>query len=82
MPMSIFKKFPLRCNGLSQGQKDLVATLAPTVKAVVDTPQVAETIQKGVITLMDAVPPLMKGLDEVAKIHPFIGGTSPFLSSI
>ena len=42
-----------------------------------DTPQIAETIQKGVDTFMEAVPSLMKALDEVAKIHPFISGTSP-----
>ena len=43
-----------------------------------DTSQIAETIQKGVNTFMEAVPPLMKALDEVAKIHPFINGSIPF----
>lgn len=43
-----------------------------------DTPQIAETIQKGVNTFMEAVPPLMDALDAVAKIHPFITGASQF----
>lgn len=43
-----------------------------------DTRQVAEAIHKGVDTLMEAVPPLVKALDEVAKIHPFISRASPF----
>ena len=82
MPTSIFKKISLKCNGLSQGQQNLISTLAVPAKALVDTPQVTETIQKGVNTFMETVPPLMKALDEVAKIHPFISGTSPFPSSI
>lgn len=43
-----------------------------------DTRQVAEAIHKGVDAFMEAVPPLIKALDEVAKIHPFISRTSPF----
>lgn len=59
------------------GQQDLLNTLAAPAKAVMDIPQIAETVHKGVATFMDAVPPLMKALDEVAKIHPFISGKSP-----
>ena len=55
----------------------MVDALAAPAKALMDTPQIAETIQKGVDTFMEAVPALMKALDEVAKIHPFISGTSP-----
>ena len=58
----------------------MVDTLAVPVKALMDTPQIAETIQNGVNTFMEAVPILMKALDEVAKVHPFISGASPFLS--
>ena len=58
-----------------QGQ--LVNRFTVTMEAVMDTPQIAETIQNGVNTFMEAVPSLMKALDEVAKIHPFISGTSP-----
>jgi len=57
----------------------VVDTLAVPVKALMDTPHLAENIQKGVNTFMEAVPALMKALDEVAKIHPFISGTSPLL---
>ena len=59
---------------LSPGQQTIVNTLAVPAKALMDTPQVAETIQKGVNTFMEAVPVLMKALDEVAKVHPFISG--------
>ena len=48
------------------------------MKAVMDTPQIAEAIKDGVNTFMEAVPSLMKALDEVAMIHPFISGTSSF----
>lgn len=58
-----------------QGQ--LVNRFTVTMEAVMDTPQIAETIQNGVNTFMEAVPSLMKALDEVAKIHPFISGASP-----
>jgi hypothetical protein len=44
------------------------------VKAVLDTSQIADVMEKGVNTFMEAVPSLMKALDEVAKIHPFISG--------
>lgn len=42
--------------------------------ALLDTSQVADIIEKGVNTFMEAVPSLMKALDEVAKVHPFISG--------
>jgi len=59
---------------LSPGQEAVVDTLAAPVKALLDTPQIADAIQKGVNTFMEAVPSLMKALDEVAKVHPFISG--------
>lgn len=52
----------------------MVDILAVPAKALLDTPQIADAIQKGVNTFMEAVPSLMKALDEVAKIHPFISG--------
>ena len=67
---------------LSQGQQAVVDTLAVPAKALMDTPQIAESIQKGVNTFMEAVPILMKALDEVAKVHPFISGTRPFQLSM
>ena len=52
----------------------MVDTLAAPAKALLDTPHVADAIEKGVNTFMEAVPSLMKALDEVAKVHPFISG--------
>ena len=43
--------------------------------ALPNTPQIADAIEQGVNTFMEAVPALMKTLDEIAKVHPFISGT-------
>ena len=61
----------------SQGQLTVVDTLATPAKALLETPQIAQTIQRGVSAFMEVAPSLMAALDEVAKIHPFIGGASP-----
>ena len=58
----------------------MVDTLAVPAKALMDKTQIVETIQKGVDTFMETVPILMKTLDEVAKIHPFISGAGSLLS--
>ena len=63
----------------SPGQQTVVETLAAPAKALIDATQIADKIHKGVDTFMEAVPALMRGLDEVAKIHPFISGTGPSL---
>lgn len=52
----------------------MVDTLAAPAKALLDAPHIADAIEKGVNTFMETVPSLMKALDEVAKIHPFISG--------
>lgn len=67
---------------LSPGQQTVIDTLVVPVKALMDTPEIAENIQKGVNTFMEAVPVLIKALDEVAKVHPFISGAIPLLSPI
>jgi len=59
---------------LSDGQQAVANVLAAPAKALVDTPQIADAIEKGVNAFMEAVPVLMTALDEVAKIHPFISG--------
>jgi len=59
---------------LSDGQQAVIDTLAVPAKALANTPQIADAIEKGVNTFMEAVPALMKALDEVAKVHPFISG--------
>jgi len=58
----------------SPGEEAVVNTLAAPVKALLDTPQIADAIEKGVNTFMETVPSLIKVLDEVAKVHPFISG--------
>ena len=40
--------------------------------------QNAEIIEEGVTTFLDAVIPLVAALDQVAEIHPFIGGATLF----
>ena len=64
---------------LTPGEQTVVDMLAVPAKALMNTPHIAENIQKGVNTFMEAVPSLMKALDEVAKIHPFISGASSLL---
>jgi len=57
----------------------MVDTLAAPAKTLLETPQMADAIQKGVDTFMEAVTSLVKALDEVAKVHPFISGEpNPF----
>ena len=63
----------------SPGQQTVVETIAAPAKALIDATQIADKIHKGVDTFMEAVPALMRGLDEVAKIHPFISGAGPSL---
>jgi hypothetical protein len=60
---------------LSDGQEAVANTLAVPAKALMDTRQVADAVEKGVNTFMEAVPALMAALDEIAKVHPFISGT-------
>ena len=64
---------------LSPGQQTVVDTLAVPAKALMDTTRIVETIQKGVDTFTEAVPILVKTLDQVAKIHPFIYGAGSLL---
>ena len=59
---------------LSDGHQVVVNTLAVPVEALANAPQIADAIEKGVNTFMEAVPVLVKVLDEVAKVHPFISG--------
>jgi len=59
---------------LSDGQETVVDTLAVPSKALMDASQIANAIEKGVNTFTETIPVLMKALDEVAKVHPFIAG--------
>ena len=86
--VTFYARFPLGANlpwkaGIddtltpSQGQLTVVGTLATPAKALLETPQIARTIHRGVNAFMEVAPSLMRALDEVAKVHPFIGGASP-----
>jgi len=59
---------------LTVGEQAVVDTLATPAMALVNAPQIADAIEKGVNAFMETVPVLMKALDEVAKVHPFISG--------
>ena len=61
----------------------MVDTLSVPAKALMKASNIdiAEAIHNGVNTFMEAAPPFMKALDEVAKLHPFISGMSLFLVS-
>jgi hypothetical protein len=62
----------------SPEQQAAVDALAAPVEALMGIPQISDPIREGLSTLVEAVPQIMKALDEVAKIHPFIGGASLF----
>ncbi|TCD65461.1 hypothetical protein EIP91_002675 [Steccherinum ochraceum] len=56
----------------SNDPKGLVSTGIATVKAVLDSSGALKAIEAGVNSFVDDIPWLMKGLDEVAKIHPVV----------
>lgn len=60
---------------LSYLQEAVADTPLPQpVEALLGAPQITDVIQKGVNTFMESVPSLIKVLEEVAEIHPFISG--------
>jgi hypothetical protein len=59
----------------SDGQQAVANVSAVPAKALVGAPQIADAIEKGINTFMEAAPIFVKILDEVANIHPFIRGT-------
>ena len=59
---------------LSDGQQAMVDTLAVPAKALMDTSQIANGIAEGVNAFMYVIPGIVKALDGIAKIHPFIEG--------
>jgi len=60
---------------LTVGEQAVVDTLATPVMALVDTPQIAGAVEEGANHFINTFLVLMKALDEVAKVHPFISGT-------
>ena len=59
---------------LSDGQQAVINTLAASPKALMDVPRIADDIEKGVDTFMEAAPIVIKALDAAAELHPFIAG--------
>lgn len=51
----------------------IVDTMKPALTTL-DTAQTRQTIERGVQHFMEDIPWLMKALDDVAKIHPFVSG--------
>ncbi|GBE85444.1 hypothetical protein SCP_0706310 [Sparassis crispa] len=59
-----------------QGQETLATTLYAPIKAAVALEAVSnikQSIEDGITSFLDGMPVLMKALDEVTKLHPFIG---------
>ena len=49
--------------------------IAAPIIPVIQASGAVDAIQKGMSGFMEGFPSLMKALDEVAKIHPFVAGT-------
>lgn len=56
------------------GTQTVINTVMAPLQALAESSGVAEAIEKGVNGFLEAMPTLMKALDEVAKVHPFISG--------
>ena len=70
---------------IAVAQTDVAAAqgYASTAKTVYES-DAMKTVREGVNLLIDSLPGLVKALDEVAKLHPFIGSTSAssFMSAV
>lgn len=66
--------------GAAQGDGAIAQqyTTTQSVRTAYDS-EAMKTVRDGVNALVDSLPGLVKALDEVAKLHPFIGGTSTYL---
>lgn len=60
---------------LSDGQQAVDDTTPVQVPIFASTSKIAAAIEEGVSDFMETVPALIRVLDEVAKVHPFISGT-------
>lgn len=54
--------------------KGLISVGISAVKTVAESSGALKAIEAGINAFVDDIPWLMKGLDEVAKIHPFVRG--------
>ena len=53
-----------------------MATVVQPVKVILDNTGAMKAIEKGINSFMEDIPWLMKGLDEIARIHPVVTGMS------
>ena len=58
-----------------KGQVGEMQKIAAPIIPVIQASGAVDAIQKGMSGFMEGFPSLMKALDEVAKIHPFVAGT-------
>ena len=58
----------------AQDPNRLVLTVVQPVKALLESTGAMKAIEEGINTFMEDIPWLMKGLDEIARIHPVVTG--------
>ena len=59
----------------AQDPNGLMVTVVQPVKALLESTGAMKAIEEGINTFMEDIPWLMKGLDEIARIHPVVTGT-------
>lgn len=67
--------------GAASGSVGVVQTYMQPVTQALTASGVVDTLKSGLSTFMEDIPWLMKGLDEVAKIHPFVAGAYTLAAS-
>ncbi|KAK7682422.1 hypothetical protein QCA50_014627 [Cerrena zonata] len=55
-----------------QDPNGLVVTVVQPIKALLESSGAIKAIEEGINTFMEDIPWLMKGLDEIARIHPVV----------
>lgn len=61
-------------NIAAQDPNGLVVTVIQPAKALLESSGAMKAIEEGINTFMEDIPWLMKGLDEIARIHPVVTG--------
>jgi len=62
--------------------QNVIAPFQPFIEGAVDDIEktsIGKVVKEGIEKFFDDMPGFMKALDAVAKLHPFIGGTSILL---
>lgn len=58
----------------TQDPNGLVVAVIQPVKSLLESSGAMKAIEEGINTFMEDIPWLMKGLDEIARIHPVVTG--------